>query len=98
MIMKLSLLLLLTVKLCASPLEIRFGNPAGPEKSGAAIVNESFATNAKEGARNWESEALPIGNGRLALTGEESPIRKRTILRNVTARFNKGNIAEIRLV
>ena len=65
MIMKLSLLLLLTVKLCASPLEIRFGNPAGPEKSGAATVNESFATNAKEGARNWESEALPIGNGRL---------------------------------
>ncbi len=28
-------------------------------------MKESFATNASVGARNWESEALPIGNGRL---------------------------------
>lgn len=38
----------------ASPLEIRFGDTL--EKSDAPL---------REGARNWEKEALPIGNGRM---------------------------------
>jgi hypothetical protein len=49
----------------ASPMEIRFGAPVVPGIAGAAEVEGSFAAASLDGARQWEKEALPIGNGRL---------------------------------
>lgn len=49
----------------ASPLQIRFGNPAPSESRGSSGPSNPMATSGTEGARNWESEALPLGNGRL---------------------------------
>lgn len=49
----------------AAPLEIRFGTPSNGGATGDAKVNESFGAVSLDGARNWEKEALPIGNGRL---------------------------------
>ena len=49
----------------AAPLEIRFGSPSQGGTGGAAATTESFGAVSLDGARNWEKEALPIGNGRL---------------------------------
>lgn len=49
----------------AAPLEIRFGVPSQGGTGGTAAIVESFGAVSLDGARNWEKEALPIGNGRL---------------------------------
>jgi alpha-L-fucosidase 2 len=49
----------------AAPLEIRFGAPSQGGTGGTAAIVESFGAVSLDGARNWEKEALPIGNGRL---------------------------------
>ena len=61
--------------LAAQPLEIRFTRP--PEtKSGASSAN-FMGDAAQFPASNWESQALPLGNGRLGAMVFGKPLKER---------------------
>ena len=68
-------LMLATPLAWAQPLEIRFTTP--PSGKGGATSEAFFGDASKFPASNWESQAQPLGNGRLGAMVFGNPLRER---------------------
>ncbi|MEI6177520.1 MAG: glycoside hydrolase N-terminal domain-containing protein [Verrucomicrobiota bacterium] len=69
--------------LFAQPLEIRFAQP--PNAKDSAKSEAFFGTAAAFPSSNWESQAQPLGNGRLGVMVFGNPLKERV-------QFNEGSL------
>ena len=75
----------------AGPLEIRFDTPPTTTRSGGG--GESFGDASSFPSSNWESQAQPVGNGRLGAMVFGNPLKERIQFNDITLWTGGDNLS-----